>query len=127
MKRGGFCFRRATSASITSVLAANWRATAAAASCASACIFVVWAAIIGSSWSSVCGKPEKDPGSRRDRVESPVRASFGLQFGDEVVGIAAIERAGVLHDPTVLEEGAAFDEQPRAAFGEIHQPRLFGV
>jgi hypothetical protein len=55
------------------------------------------------------------------------RRGFALQFGDEVVGVAAVEGSGVFDDAAVVEEGAALDEQPGAAFGQVHQAGLFGV
>src|SRR5580765_3116176 len=112
MKRGGCARKRSASASMMAALAANWRATASAASAASVCILVVLGA----------GKRVIVIGSKEKKV-----SSFGVQFGHEVVGIAAIEGTGELDDAAIGEEGAAFDEQTRAAFGQLHQARLFGV
>src|SRR5450432_3595681 len=105
MKRGG-CSRNVAASRVTAAsLAASCRAIAAGASCASANMRVLSTAITLLVWLSVMG-------------------SFGLQFGDKIVGIAAIERRSEFDDAAVIEEGAALDCQCRAAGGQVQQARL---
>ena len=60
-------------------------------------------------------------------MDDDARGLFAVQFGNEIVGIAAIERARGFHHPAIGQESAAFDQQAGAAGRHLQQTRGFFV
>src|SRR5580765_6564276 len=119
MKRGGAALSLSTSAATMPSLAASWRAIASALSPASWNILVSFGFSMGvTSLSFGC---DMVAGIRFDGYAKPLLA---VQFGDEIVGVAAIQRGGELDHVPVVEKRSALDRQRRAAGIAIEQFRI---
>src|SRR5580765_5370218 len=122
MKRGGAAFSLSTSAPTMASLATSWRAIASALSPASWNILVSFGFSMGvTSLSFVCGMVA---GIQFNGYAEPLLA---VQFGDEVVGVAAIQRGGELDHAPVVEKRATLDRQCGAAGVAIEQFRILGT
>src|SRR5471032_3049073 len=124
MKRGGCARSDCASAVTTLSLAANWRSTTSADSCASRYIRVSLACMTGVFKAALGAVISKGTFSRANRQSI---WSISLQFGDKVVDVAAIPGAGELDHAAVVQKTASLDAQARATRSNMQQTCLLRV